>query len=112
MKNTGNESSTFIIVRNLTLPVLLIVLWQLWALALPTGSPAPTPIKVVQTLGELLSKGDLVSATVQSLGRVLTGFSVASMLGIVLGLIMGSSQAVRENLDPARTTLKYSKIQL
>jgi ABC-type nitrate/sulfonate/bicarbonate transport system permease component len=100
MKNTGNESSTFIIVRNLTLPVLLIVLWQLWALALPTGSPAPTPIKVVQTLGELLSKGDLVSATVQSLGRVLTGFSVASMLGIVLGLIMGSSQAVRENLDP------------
>lgn len=100
MKNTGNESSTFIIVRNLTLPVLLIVLWQLWALALPTGSPAPTPIKVVQTLGELLSKGDLVSATVQSLGRVLTGFSVASILGIVLGLIMGSSQAVRENLDP------------
>jgi len=100
MKNTGNESSTFMIVRNLTLPVLLIVLWQLWALALPTGSPAPTPIKVVQTLGELLSKGDLVSATVQSLGRVLTGFSVASMLGIVLGLIMGSSQAVRENLDP------------
>jgi len=100
MKNTGNESSTFIIVRNLTLPVLLIVLWQLWALALPTGSPAPTPIKVVQTLGELLSKGDLVAATVQSLGRVLTGFSVASMLGIVLGLIMGSSQAVRENLDP------------
>ena len=100
MKNTGNESSTFIIVRNLTLPVLLIVLWQLWALALPTGSPAPTPIKVVQTLGELLSKGDLVAAIVQSLGRVLTGFSVASMLGIVLGLIMGSSQAVRENLDP------------
>ena len=100
MKHTGNESSTFSSVRNLTLPVLLIVLWQLWALTLPTGSPAPTPIKVVQTLGELLSKGDLVSATVQSLGRVLTGFSVASMLGIVLGLMMGSSQAVRENLDP------------
>jgi ABC-type nitrate/sulfonate/bicarbonate transport system permease component len=100
MKHTGNESRTFSIVRNLTLPVLLIVLWHLWALALPTGSPAPTPIKVVQTLGEMLVKGDLVSATVQSLGRVLTGFSVASMLGIVLGLMMGSSQAVRENLDP------------
>jgi ABC-type nitrate/sulfonate/bicarbonate transport system permease component len=55
---------------------------------------------VLQTLGELLSTGSLLSATVQSLGRVVLGFAMASVLGIALGLMMGASQAVRENLDP------------
>jgi ABC-type nitrate/sulfonate/bicarbonate transport system permease component len=55
---------------------------------------------VLQTLGDLLSTGSLLSATVQSLGRVVLGFVMASVLGIALGLLMGASQAVRENLDP------------
>jgi ABC-type nitrate/sulfonate/bicarbonate transport system permease component len=94
------DNRTQVIVRHLALPALLIVVWQLWALNLPAGSPAPSPVKVVQTLGELLSKGSLISATVQSLGRVLMGFAMASVLGIILGLFMGSSRAMRENLDP------------
>jgi ABC-type nitrate/sulfonate/bicarbonate transport system permease component len=55
---------------------------------------------VLQTLGDLLSTGSLLSATVQSLGRVMLGFAMASLLGIALGLLMGASHAVRENLDP------------
>jgi len=86
--------------RKLVLPVLLIAAWQFWASTLPTGSPAPAPLKVLQTLGDLLSTGSLLSATVQSLGRVVLGFAMASVLGIALGLMMGASQAVRENLDP------------
>ena len=82
------DNRTQVIVRHLALPALLIVVWQLWALNLPAGSPAPSPVKVVQTLGELLSKGSLISATVQSLGRVLMGFAMASVLGIILGLFM------------------------
>jgi ABC-type nitrate/sulfonate/bicarbonate transport system permease component len=89
-----------VLVRNLTLPVLLIVVWQIWASTLPAGSPAPAPLKVLQTLADLLSAGSLLSATVQSLGRVVLGFALASVLGIALGLLMGSSPAMRENLDP------------
>lgn len=100
MKNMTFDNRTSVLVRNLTLPVLLIVVWQIWASTLPAGSPAPAPLKVLQTLGDLLSAGSLVSATVQSLGRVVLGFAVASGLGIALGLMMGSSPAVRENLDP------------
>ncbi len=100
MKNMPFDNRTSVLVRNLTLPVLLIVLWQIWASTLPAGSPAPAPLKVLQTLGDLLSAGSLLSATVQSLGRVVLGFAVASVLGIALGLMMGSSPAVRENLDP------------
>jgi ABC-type nitrate/sulfonate/bicarbonate transport system permease component len=94
------DKRTTVLIRNLTLPVVLVVVWQIWASTLPAGSPAPAPLKVLQTLGDLLSAGSLVSATVQSLGRVVLGFAVASGLGIALGLMMGSSPAVRENLDP------------
>lgn len=100
MKNTTFDNRTSVLVRNLTLPVLLIVVWQIWASTLPAGSPAPAPLKVLQTLADLLSAGSLLSATVQSLGRVVLGFSLASVLGIALGLLMGSSPAMRENLDP------------
>ncbi len=100
MKNKTFDNRASVLVRNLTLPVLLIVVWQIWASTLPAGSPAPAPLKVLQTLADLLSAGSLLSATVQSLGRVVLGFSLASVLGIALGLLMGSSPAMRENLDP------------
>ena len=100
MKNKTFDNRTSVLVRNLTLPVLLIVVWQIWASTLPAGSPAPAPLKVLQTLADLLSAGSLLSATVQSLGRVVLGFALASVLGIALGLLMGSSPAMRENLDP------------
>ncbi len=88
------------LMRSVALPALLIVLWQLWALSLPVGSPAPAPVKVLESMGDLLVGGSLLSATAQSLGRVLLGFMTAGVLGIALGLFMGSSPALRENLDP------------
>jgi len=100
MKNKTFDNRASVLVRNLTLPVLLIVVWQIWASTLPAGSPAPAPLKVLQTLADLLSAGSLLSATLQSLGRVVLGFALASVLGIALGLLMGSSPAIRENLDP------------
>jgi ABC-type nitrate/sulfonate/bicarbonate transport system permease component len=100
MKNRMFDSRRSVLMRNITLPVLLIVVWQIWTSTLPPGSPAPAPLKVLQTLADLLSTGSLVSATLQSLGRVLLGFAVGSGLGIAMGLAMGASPAVRENLDP------------
>ncbi|WP_171052706.1 ABC transporter permease [Ruegeria sediminis] len=87
-------------VKAVTLPALLIVVWQIWAMTLPETSPAPAPAKVVQSFIELTASGDLVWSTLQSLGRVLAGFCVALVLGLSLGVLMGASRAVRENLDP------------
>jgi len=100
MTNMTSDHPATVWVRKLVLPVLLIAVWQFWASSLPAGSPAPAPLKVLQTLVDLLRTGSLLSATVQSLGRVVLGFAMASVLGIALGLMMGASQAVRENLDP------------
>ncbi|WP_077002349.1 ABC transporter permease [Variovorax sp. KK3] len=88
------------IVRFWALPAALVVLWQLWALTLPANSPAPTPVGVAKAAVDLALNGGLLMATVQSLGRVVVGFVCAMVLGVVLGLLMGSSRAVRDNLDP------------
>lgn len=87
-------------VRSATLPVVLLVLWQVWASTLPADSPAPAPLKVVHTAVDLVMHGGLVGATAQSLGRVLAGFCVALVLGVTVGMFMGSSRTVRDNLDP------------
>ena len=100
MKKVMSDHRLSSLALSMTLPVVLVVLWQAWALTLPAGSPAPAPLKVLESMGELLLGGSLLSATAQSLGRVLLGFAVASVLGIALGLLMGSSPALRENLDP------------
>lgn len=86
--------------RMLALPTLGVVAWQLWAMQLPPESPAPTPTKVVLAFAALMKSGDLPLALVQSLGRVLAGFGVALVLAVVLGALMGTSRALRDNLDP------------
>lgn len=86
--------------RMVALPALLVLLWQLWALGLPADSPAPTPTKVVLAFVELMKSGDLPLALVQSLGRVLAGFAVALLLAVTLGVLMGTSRVLRDNLDP------------
>jgi ABC-type nitrate/sulfonate/bicarbonate transport system permease component len=86
--------------RGAVLPLVLLVIWQVWALSLPTGSPAPAPLRVLKAAVELITTGGLLDALAQSLGRVLIGFAAALVLGIVLGVLMGSSRAVRDNLDP------------
>ena len=86
--------------RALLLPVLLVIGWQLWAMTLPPESPAPAPAKVVASFIELVASGALPTAIVQSLGRVLAGFACALVLGVALGMLMGSSRRLRDNLDP------------
>jgi len=82
------------------LPVILVAVWQLWATTLPDNSPAPSPVKVVHAFVELVTNGGLAMATVQSLGRVLVGFTFALVVGVALGSLMGSNRSVKNNLDP------------
>jgi ABC-type nitrate/sulfonate/bicarbonate transport system permease component len=86
--------------RMVALPLVLVVLWQAWASTLPPDSPAPAPLRVARAAVDLALNGGLINATAQSLGRVALGFLCALALGVTLGLLMGSSRAVRENLDP------------
>ena len=88
------------VARGAALPLILLVIWQLWALSLAAGSPAPAPLRVFKAALQLVASGGLLDALAQSLGRVLLGFAAALLLGVILGVLMGSSRALRDNLDP------------
>jgi ABC-type nitrate/sulfonate/bicarbonate transport system permease component len=74
----------------LALPLLLIAVWQLWALTLPPDTRAR----------QIPTGAELPESRQQSLGRVLSGFAFALVLGVSLGVAMGSSRVLRDNLDP------------
>jgi ABC-type nitrate/sulfonate/bicarbonate transport system permease component len=86
--------------RGALLPLLLLAAWQAWAAQLPRNSRAPSPLHVLREAANLIASGALPMATVQSFGRVMSGFALAAGVGISLGLLMGAFGAVRRNLDP------------
>lgn len=81
------------------LPLALIVLWQMLAMAFG-GIRTPRPDHVVTEAIVLFASGDLPMAMIQSLVRVFSGFAVAAALGIPLGMLMGTVRAAERNLDP------------
>lgn len=82
------------------LPVLLVILWQLWAVLLATDARAPVPTRVAATFVDLVANGGLIAAVLQSLVRVVSGFAVALVAGTTLGILMGTFAPVRDMLDP------------
>lgn len=88
------------------LPVALLGLWYLgtergWL----SEQVLPPPAFVYQTLGDLVSSGDLWLNASASLQRVLVGFLMGSALGITLGLAMGLSKTVEDYLLPTFNAL-------
>ncbi len=85
--------------RGLALPLALIAVWQVWGMA--TGNArTPVPTRVAVAALQLVETGDLSAAIVQSLIRVFTGFAIAALIAVPLGLAMGSFRVVERNVDP------------
>ncbi len=83
---------------------LLIVLWETGAYLLNQPWILPRFSLVARQLmhpfQDLYASGSLASNTLVSFVRVLIGFLLAAIFGIPLGLLMGSTRAVRGLLEP------------
>jgi len=66
-----------------------LALWQ-WAAAVPVSFNFPTPWATLVGLAELLRSGALLQATATSLQSLALGFGAAIVLGVPLGLLMGT----------------------
>lgn len=76
-------------------PVALLVLW--WALTIPGAAIVPpyqfaSPASVWQAALDLAERGELWQFTAISLQRVLLGFGVGAVLGLVFGGLVGLSR--------------------
>jgi ABC-type nitrate/sulfonate/bicarbonate transport system permease component len=60
----------------------------------------PTPEATVASLLEGLASGELAAFTAATVGRMLAGWTAASLVGIVLGVLIGTSAAARAWIGP------------
>ncbi len=82
-------------------PLLLLALWEgLGRLGLLDARFFPAPSAIAETFAKLLGSGELWEHTVTSLGRVVIGFLIGAIPGLVLGIVMGLSRLVRAALNP------------
>lgn len=82
----------------------LLIAWQLASLSSEGRLQIPSPGAVFaaffESFVEPIGKNTIQEHAAISLGRVLLGFSVASVIGIVLGILMGVSEVVRAIVNP------------
>ena len=77
----------------ITAPLLFLVAWQVIAPLIPSRI-LPMPADVVEAMWEQLRDGSLLEAFSVSLGRLAIGFTLALVVGTVVGLAMGLSPKI------------------
>ncbi|KFG67357.1 ABC transporter permease [Microvirga sp. BSC39] len=89
------------------LPVAIALLWEgAVTFGLAEGRLVPPPSRIVATLSALAETGELWTHAWMTLWRVLVGFLIGALSGIVLGALSGSSQTLRQLLDPTLQALR------
>jgi NitT/TauT family transport system permease protein len=81
----------------ITFPVVFVLLWQLIAPLIPSRI-LPMPAEVAEEMWQMLTDGTVVDAFSVSLLRLLIGFSIALVVGGILGLAMGVSPRINAML--------------
>ena len=88
-------------------PVLIIALWQVASM---TGLLSPrtlaAPSEILGATQRLVMSGELVTGLAVSFLRVMVGFSVAFVVGVVLALAAGLSRFGESAIDPPLQMLK------
>jgi NitT/TauT family transport system permease protein len=93
------------IVASLAVAALLVAVW--WVAVVASGSVIfPTPLQVVTGTVEMAREGTLWAHIGASLFRVGTGFLLAVVLGVPLGLLMGWVSGAFTMLNPVVQVLR------
>ena len=80
--------------------IFILCLWQLISsLNILEPSLFPTPTESFSTLLNLLLCNDLLKEILYTFQRVITGFSFATVLGILFGLIVGGNRILDKSLE-------------
>jgi NitT/TauT family transport system permease protein len=88
--------------------VLVIGLWCLLSYGGMVRSDfLPTPTAVVLAAIEGLKDGTLLRDTAVSVGEIMSGFLLASILSVPLGILMGSFKIVEAALEPVTNFVRY-----
>ena len=85
----------------------LFLIWHVASTWLLSSVLFPTPWKVFLKAIELAQDGTLWEQSSASLGRIASGFAGGSLIGIPIGLAIGSFRPVRRLLEPYTEFLRF-----
>ena len=85
----------------------LFLIWHLASLYLVSSVLFPPPMQVFRKALVLLLNGVLIGHLQASLMRILTGFICGSLLGVPIGMAMGSFAPVRKLLEPYTEFMRF-----
>src|SRR5690625_1835773 len=79
--------------------LVFMIIWHLFAIYIDNHILVASPIKVITSLLKMIGTGELFNYITTSLGRLLAGYFLASIVGIGLGLVMGLTPRIRHSME-------------
>lgn len=83
-----------------------LAVWQIAAALIDQDLILASPVQVVQNLAALIDESSFWSAIAYSFVRIISGFLLAIMVGILLAIISGRSKVIHALLSPLFVTIK------
>ena len=105
MMHSITERKKKIIVNGLAVCFWLL-LWQAASVCIGSDLLLVSPVKVLVTLAGLITTGDFWATVLFSTVRILSGFVLAVLVGVVLAVLAAGSGVVRALLRPLMVTVK------
>jgi NitT/TauT family transport system permease protein len=91
--------------------LVALALFGLWSMLAYGGFVRrdflPTPVDVMLAAVEGVSDGSLLINTAYSVGEILTGFIIASIVAVPLGILMGSFKIIEAAIEPVTNFVRY-----
>ncbi|QVQ53560.1 ABC transporter permease [Spiractinospora alimapuensis] len=93
------------LVELLGLPAVLILLWW-WASVTSDNYYMPTPDVIATTFADTWFSERVFRDVLPSLGRLLAGFGLAAVIGVLLGVLLGLNRTARALAEPVLEFLR------
>jgi len=100
----------YVVAAALTLLAFVVVWWAAAAAGITSKLFLPSPVLVVERLGELAIDGTLWEDVSVSFYRILVGFTIATVLAIPLGVLIGTYRLAEAILEPFVDFVRYMPV--
>jgi len=104
MNQIMNRNRIFVIIAAVISISSFLILWQITALYTKIGVLIPTPVHVLKaflnSFSTVIGKDTMLGHMAWSLSRVLVGFGLAALIGIIFGFLMGLSSTIKAIVMP------------
>jgi ABC-type nitrate/sulfonate/bicarbonate transport system permease component len=86
---------------------IAFLVWQLLSTFVFNPFLIPPPLEVIRTAIPMILSGEILADVSISMVRVLVGFTTGSLVGIVVGVLLGRIRLLHDLVDPIIELLRY-----